>query len=274
VNLDSVPLWTLFAIAVAIVMLSIEAGYRLGSFAHRRSDDEKESPVSNVAGAVLGLVAFMLAFAFGIVWDRYDDRKALVREEANAIRTAYVRSDFLPEPLDRIKARTLLKSYLGARLQVAQAGTIESKAFQATLGEAARIQRNLWDMAVANARKDMNSDVAALYLESLNEVATVHASRVAIGVQSRVPTGIWIGLTGLTVLGMMILGYHAGISASRRSMSTLVLAASFATVIALIATLDRPGGFIRVSQQPLADLQREIGALPSEDASPRPPPQR
>ena len=36
-----------------------------------------------------------MAFTFGIVSDRYDARKALVREEANAIRTAWFRSDFL-----------------------------------------------------------------------------------------------------------------------------------------------------------------------------------
>ena len=70
------------------VVIAIEAGYRLGHAAHRRSEDEKESPVSAIPAAILGLLAFMLAFTFGIVSDRYDARKALVREEANAIRTA------------------------------------------------------------------------------------------------------------------------------------------------------------------------------------------
>jgi hypothetical protein len=131
---------------------------------------------------------------------------------------------------------------------------------EAGLQVASDIQRRLWAMAVANARRDMNSDVGALYVESVNDVAAVHASRVAIGVQARIPTGIWFGLTGLTVLAMMSLGYHTGITASRRSVSTLILAAAFALVIVLIATLDRPGGFIRVSQQPLVDLQAEIAA--------------
>jgi Na+/proline symporter len=65
-NLDSVPILALFASAVVIIMISIEAGYRLGRIFHRRSKQEKESPVSAVAGAVLALVAFMLAFTFGI----------------------------------------------------------------------------------------------------------------------------------------------------------------------------------------------------------------
>lgn len=104
----------------------------------------------------------------------------------------------------------------------------------------------------------MNSDVAALYLESLNEVVAVHASRVAVGMQARVPLGIWLVLYGLTILAMMSIGYHTGIVASRRSISTLILAISFALVIALIATLDRPAGFIGVSQQSLINLQNDI----------------
>src|SRR6478736_5820282 len=95
-NLDQFPLWLMVVLTFVAVALAIEAGYRLGTAAHRRSDDEKESPVSAIAGTILGLLAFMLAFTFGIVSNRFDDRKGLVREEANAIRTAFARSDFLP----------------------------------------------------------------------------------------------------------------------------------------------------------------------------------
>src|SRR5687767_10911499 len=35
-------------------------------------------------------------------------------------------------------------------------------------------QVRLWEMAVANARRDMNSDVAALYIDSLNKVNEMH----------------------------------------------------------------------------------------------------
>lgn len=256
-NLDAIPIPALFAITVVVVLVSIEAGYRMGGFAHSRSQDEKESPASTVAAAVLGLASFMLAFAFGIVWDRFGDRNTLVREEANAIKVAYVRSDFLPSP-DRVQARRLLRHYLDMRIAVAQPGAVASRALQASVADAVRTQRRLWAMAVADAGKDMNSDVAALYIEALNEVDAVHASRVSVGYQARVPLGIWLALYGLTVSAMMSIGYHTGIVGSRRSMSTLLLATSFALVIVVIATLDRPGGFIQVSQQPLLNLQLAI----------------
>jgi hypothetical protein len=258
-GMDIVPIWALFVGTILVVIIAIEAGYRLGDISHRRSADEKESPVSAFAGAVLGLLAFMLAFTFSIASNRYDARKDLVRDEANAVRTAYLRSDFLPEP-DRTEAKGLFKEYLDARVAFAQAANFGPERLKAMFTHADRVQGRLWDMAVANARKDMNSDVAALYLESLNEVIGVHALRVAVGVNTRIPIGIWGVLYGLTILGMMGVGYHTGIAGSKRSMATLILAVSFAMVIAVIAALDRPEGFIRVTQQPLLDLQNFIAA--------------
>lgn len=258
-TLDSVPIWLFFFGTVLLVMLFIEAGYRLGNGAHRKSEDEKESPISGVAGAVLSLAAFVLAFTFAIVADRYDARKELVRDDANAIRVAYLRADFLPVAV-RAESKQLLSKYLDSRLAFAQAGSLESSGVERILVETDRIQRRLWKIAVANAERDMNSDVAALYVESLNHMEEVHASRLAIGVRTRVPAGIWIVLYALTILGMISMGYHAGISGSKRSKATWMVAIAFGMVIALIASLDRPTGFIKVTQQPLSDLQQFMSA--------------
>ena len=73
----------------------------------------------------------------------------------------------------------------------------------------------------------MNSDVAALYIESLNELASVQSNRLAIGVRARVPPGIWIVLYTLTILGVVSMGYHAGIAGSRRSKAAWIVAIAF-----------------------------------------------
>ena len=258
-NFDSVPVWAFFFGTIFVVLASTEAGYRLGKISNRRSDGEKEAPVSGVSGAILGLTAFMLAFSFGIVAERYDARKALVRADANAIRTAYQRADFLPET-SRAEARGLLGKYLDLRVAFAQGNSIEPQRVHTLLVETDGIQRRLWAIAVANAERDMDSDVGALYVESLNNVFEVNASRVAIGLQARVPVGVWLVLYGLMILGMMSIGYHAGILGSKWSRATLILALSFAMVISVIALLDRPGGYVRVTQQPLVDLQSFIAA--------------
>lgn len=253
-NLDWVPIWAFFIGTILIVMVSIEVGYRLGDSAHRKSAEEKETPISGVSGTVLGLTAFILAFTFAIVAERYQDRRSLVLEDANAIRIAYVRADFLPEP-DRSESKRLLRAYLEQRIAFAQDGVD----LAALLAETDRIQRRLWHIAVTNAERDMNSDVAALYIESLNELSSVQTMRLAIGVRARVPLGIWITLYSLTILGVLSMGYHAGIAASKRSKATWIVAIAFALVIVLIASLDRPD-FIVVPQQPLIDLQGFIAA--------------
>jgi hypothetical protein len=116
-------------------------------------------------------------------------------------------------------------------------------------------------MAVANARQDMNSDVAALYVESLNEVNGIHVSRVAVGIQARVPGEIWLVLYCITILGMLGVGYQMGIAGSKRSIARPILALSFALVFALIASLDRPdSGVLKATQQPLIDLRDSMAA--------------
>ena len=265
-SLDSIPIWAIFLGTIFIVLVSIEAGFRSGTHSHR-SEDEKEAPVSGVSGAILGLAAFMLAFSFGIVAERYDARKALVREDANAIRTTWLRSDFLPEP-DRTETRKLIRTYLDLRLAFTQ-GDFNKQRVQEVLVQSDHIQRRLWEIAVANGKADLNSDVAALYVESLNEMFDIHALRKAIGLQARVPVGVWLVLFGLIILGMASVGYHTGIAGSKRSKATLILALSFAMVTTLIAMLDRPGGHVRVTQQPLVDVQKAIGADDQSSSSSR-----
>jgi len=257
-NLDALPLGLVFVGTMALVLLSMEVGYRFGKRAHRLAPNEKAPAVSGISAAVLGLTAFMMAFAFGSVSSRFDLRKELVRDDANAIRTTFLRSEFLPAP-DRMATQVLLVRYLDERIAFAT-GSFDAGRLAATRTSSERILRQLWDIAVANAHKDLNSDVAALYIESLNQVGEINATRIAVGAQTRLPPIVWLSLLGLAVLGMASVGYHAGIEDSQRSKLTVVLAAGFALVILMIAALDRPHGFVRVTQQPLIDLRAWVGA--------------
>lgn len=257
---DAIPVWGVFLGTIIIITIAVEVGYRLGCNMHRRSEDEKESPVSAIAGAILGLAAFMLAFTFDIATERHQSRRALVREEAVALRTAWQRTDFLPEA-DRPEAAALLREYIDVRVAFAQGVSLEPERLEKVRSDTKRIQDRLWNMAVANARKDMNSDVAALYIDSLNEVNGIHAQRVAVALQWRIPGEIWLALYCLMALGMASVGYQTGIAGSRRSLAWLVLFFAFALVFALIASLDRPDSrFLPVSQQPLIDLREAMTA--------------
>ena len=92
--IDAQPLWALYIINIAIVLISAEAGWRLGNYRRQRPDHEEDAPVGAIVGATIGLLAFLLAFTFGMAASRYDTRKQLVLQEANAIGTTYLRADF------------------------------------------------------------------------------------------------------------------------------------------------------------------------------------
>jgi hypothetical protein len=252
-SIDNFPIWFVFVATTLLVVAAIEVGYMLGKTAHRRTEDEKESPVSAIAGTVLALLAFILAFTFAIVSDRYDNRKALVREEAGAIRTSYTEASFLPEP-DRDTARGLYQQYVGIILEASNKDNFDR--LPELIGQAQAIQAQLWGMAVAKVQGGDNSDISAMYSESLTEMANVQATRIAVAVQARIPTGIWVVLYSLVILGMIAVGYQTAIAASKRSWAMVLLALSFSIVITLIAALDNPEhGYLPVSQQPLKDLQ-------------------
>jgi len=257
-KIDDIPILVFFLATCIIVVLSMDAGYRVGNNIHKSFGMEKESPVSGISGSILGLLVFILVFTFNIVSERYDTKRGLVREEAGAIRTTWMRSDFLPEP-DRSQTRELLKKYVDMRANVLQ--YTKSNQLEEKMVRSVKIQDKLFAIAVVNARKDMNSDVAALYIESLNEMINFHFMRVAIGWQARIPNGIWFVLFLLVILSMFAVGYQTAIADSSRSWSTLILAISFSIVITLIAILDRPESeFITVSQQSMIDLNTYIHA--------------
>ena len=59
-------------------------------------------------------------------------------------------------------------------------------------------------------------------------------------------------------LGMV--GYSAGLTRRRSLIGAVVLVVVLGAVITLVVDLDRPReGFLQVSQQPLVDLQEQIG---------------
>ena len=252
--LDVLPLWGLFLAIVVLVLAAIEGGYRLGSYRHRQSGDEKEAPVGAMVGATLGLLAFMLAFTFGMAASRFDTRRQLVLDEANAIGTTYLRTAMLPERRDEIRA--LLRSYVDVRLEAVRSGRVEEKILQSE-----DIQAQLWSAATAIGLQHPDSIVVGLFVGSLNEVIDLHAKRVTAGLRNRIPGAIWLALLMIATLSLAAMGYHAGLVGTIRSLAIIVVAVSFSAVIALIADLDRPQeGTLTVSQQALIDVRQSMNA--------------
>jgi hypothetical protein len=206
-----------------------------------------------MVGAALGLLAFMLAFTFGLAGSRFEDRRQVLLSEANAIGTTYLRAAMLPEPM-RTETRNLLREYVDVRLEAVQ----QPDKLRAAVSRSEELHNQLWSVAVAVTEKD-RSPITGLFVQSLNEMIDLHATRIMTGLRSRVPGMIWIVLSLLAILSMVMMGYHSGLANSRRSIVVIGLIIGFALVLFLIADLDRPGqGTLRVSQQAMIDLRHSM----------------
>jgi hypothetical protein len=250
--LDALPLWGFFVAVLLLVLISVEGGYRLGQYRRRRSEQETESPLGAMVGATLGLLAFMLAFTFGTAADRFDSRRQILLDEANAIGTAYLRAGMLPEQRQEIRA--LLRDYVDTRLQAVQSNRIAEG-----IRRSEQLQDQLWAKAVILGERNPASIVVGLFVQSLNEVIDIHAKRVTAGVRNRIPGSIWLALLSVAVIALGAVGYHVGLAGTSRSLAQVAVALTFSVVIGLIADLDRPQeGTLTVSQQALVDLRQSM----------------
>lgn len=252
-SLDYLPLWGLFAAPIAIVLLAIEGGYRLGRYRRQRSEQEKEAPVGAIVAATLGLLGFLLAFTFGLAASRFEARRQVLLDEVNAIGTAYLRAGLLAE-VPRTEIRKLLREYVDARLEGVQPGKVEQ-----AIRRSEELHGRLWAQAVAVGEKDPGSIMAGLFIRSLNEMIDLHSKRLLVGLHSRIPGIIWAALYLVTILTMAAFGYHAGLMRTSRSLAVLALAITFSAVMMLIADLDRPQeGLLQVSQRAMVDLRNTM----------------
>src|SRR5262245_53169233 len=109
--IDYLPLWGVFIATVGMVLISVAVGYGVGRYEDRRSCNEHEPAIGAIVGATLGLLAFLLAFTFGVAASRFDVRKQLVLDDANAIGTSYLRAKLLSAPY-ATETQKLLREYV------------------------------------------------------------------------------------------------------------------------------------------------------------------
>jgi hypothetical protein len=255
---DVLPLWALFMALLIGNLLFDECGFRLGRLRARRTQKESDATVGTIVTAELGLLAFLLAFSFGIVVSRYDVRRHVLLDEANAIGTAYLRAAMLPDT-QRASIRHLLREYTDVRIQATTGAPIDQ-----VLRRSEEIHQQLWTEAVAAATHDARSVPTGLFIQSLNEVIDLHEARFMAALGSRMPLPVWIVLFAVGFLSFFTMGYQAGLTRASRSPATIVLALTFVSVIWLVADLDRPReGFLDVSQQPMIDVRRMMDSAHS-----------
>jgi len=239
------------------MLLCLWLGRRLGQ-RDRRLDPDHDKGIGAAEGAVFGILGLFLAFTFSGATDRFDQRRHLIVDEANAIGTAWLRIDLLPEA-ERPELRALFRSYLDARIETYRK-VPDMPAVYAAHARAMALQERIWAYAVASSVRTEKVPPQTLLLPALNEMFDVASTRLA-ATKIHPPMVMYAVLGLLAAVAALFAGY--GFAAHRRWawFHSVGLAAVIAGAIFLSLNLEYPRlGLIKVDamDQVLVDLRASM----------------
>jgi hypothetical protein len=255
--------WELGLLLFAVVVGGTALGAGLGRYLRRHSEVLRE-PFGVLQAALLGLVALILAFGLSLAVGRYEDRRAAVVAEANAIGTTYLRAETLSEPA-RSRSLTLLKRYTDTSIELSK--TVPgSERSRSVLAVSAAMQRRLWRLAGQALVQAPVATAPRLYVETLNEMFDAQNVRVTAR-NNRVPNAVLVLEVAAAAVALGLLAVY--LSMLGRGVLTVLLASVLVTALLLVTfDLDRPTrGLITVPDAPLVSA-RDMMALPPAASGP------
>jgi hypothetical protein len=232
----------------SLVVLWVAA--RVGDALRKRVvplQEKERSDFSIVLSAILTLLGLLIGFTFSMAISRYDQRKNDEAAEADAIRTAYMRLDYLPAN-DSAHVRELLRKYL--ELRISFYTTRDGQRLSKIKTDTVDLQNDLWS-AVRAATSRNATPAFTLIVSGMNDVMKSQGYTQAAW-WNRIPIAAWALMGIIAACSCLLIGYGAH-QTDRRTLLIIPLAVAIAFL--LIADIDAPtGGFISVAPQDLLSL--------------------
>jgi hypothetical protein len=251
--------WELALILFAVVVGGTALGVGLGRYLRKHSEVLRE-PFGVLQAALLGLVGLILAFGLSLAVGRYEDRRAAIVDEANAIGTTYLRAETLAEPM-RSRSLELLKQYTDTSISLSKEIPGSAQA-HLTLAASSALQRHLWRLAGQSLNRAPVASAPRLYVDSLNEMFDAQTTRVA-ALGNRVPNAVLALEVVAATVALGLLAVY--LSMLGRGVITVVLASVLVTSLLLVTfDLDRPTrGLITVPDTALTNVRQMMVPAPA-----------
>lgn len=240
-----------------VLMVLMGSATAIGALVLRRArpvDPKSRDDFNIVQGATLTLLALLIGFTLSMAVGRYDQRKNLEEEEANAIGTEFLRADLLEKAQDQDRIRVLLRQYLDERIRYYQTRDRDEQAEIAA--GTAKIEDEMWKI-VRDAARTAPNPITALAVAGMNDVINSQGYSEAASI-NRIPVAAWGLMFGIAFFSSLMQGYGVR-TENGKSFLLLVVPLTVSLSMALIADIDSPrGGLIRVAPQNLLSLQASL----------------
>lgn len=223
---------------------SVEAGYRVGKRRLSVYPEGKFEGAGVVESSVFGILGLILAFTFTGTLSRYEYRVRLILQEANAIGTAYLRLDLLPEDA-QVKLRPLYREYVQSRVNVFEY-YVNRQRSDAYFRESLQLQDQIWDIANASVLVDKNPGIITLVLSSTNDMIDIANERLQ-ATRTHPPVIVYILLFALALASAFLVGQTMSMNQKRPVFYMFMFCVTISTITYVILDLENPRlGLIRI----------------------------
>lgn len=244
-------------ITLICFFLVMTIGYLIGKRHSKQKalTEKREKTVGTLTGAILALLGFMLAISLSMADSKFQERRKLILDEANAISTSILRAQAIGG-VHGTEITRLLENYTRLRLEFFAAGEDRNR-LKKVYEQTQILQKSIWDHVSAIAQA-APTPISSLLLSSLNQVFDLGTSRRWV-LEVRVPPYVIKLLLVFSLLSMGIMGYYFGICGVYHPALSGLLFVALTFIILLIMDLDRPrSGYIKPEQSPLTWLIEEL----------------
>jgi hypothetical protein len=250
------PLWLIALLILLALAAAVAAGRLLNSRWRRRfgDDDGDKSVQSFILSASLGLLSLLMGFTFSMATDNFEDQRAAVIEDSNAIGSIFMLSQTFAEP-HRSRLGRALTDYSGARLAL---GANRDPAARADLlRRSESVQASTWATALDAAAATSDNPVEAIFLNTTQQALNAGDARDATRAGHHIPSRVTAFLIVFMIATATLLGFQTTTLKPLVMGATLLVILTMSTV--LILDLDRPTeGAIVESQRPMQRLHDRL----------------
>lgn len=255
--IHEVPLVIVYGGTLLLTIGSIRIGFWLGSTKKSILASSHSTTVDSVTKALMGLLAFLLAFTFDQSMDRFAERRELYIEKVNALEIAHRRADYLPE-----RYKTVIQTELVKLVDLRLAVIHHPERIVDMVRQSNEIHMVLLK-TLKQMANDTQVDVASLFNTSnaIMNLISVHNKRTTVSLTYHLPGQMWLALYALVMIAMVGMGHLFALSPKINWTLAIILSVSFSTVIMLITDLDRSGShksIIEFDQGAMVDLKERL----------------